>query len=431
MKRAYILLAVFIVFASFSFFDTEVSSEGDAYTVIYMALENHEEKIDLRGVNCDKPDFIKHYAHILDDTPEFFYVGQSVEYIVDKDGKVISATPEYLMDENQAYEAMQVCENWIKKALFLLDEDMTDYDKALFFHDYICANFEYDISCQNNDLYSFICEKTGNCRAYTMAYSTLLRASGIKCTYAASVDMAHIWNLVKLDGAFYHVDLTWDDIPGEAFAHVSHENFLMDDTTAKKAGHYGWQNYDDIQCTSNIYSSKKLSSIKGSMAYLHGYWYCASDEIYIYDVGKDSFTATGFGDEVLCVVTVCDRLAYCERGDIKLSDGRDIALSGTVCGIRVSGVTLEYAIEEFGFGRVPYSAIDVMNITRGDANGDGEVNAYDVILCNRFVCGLPTISQTDNGDADEEHIYKYVADLDRDGDIDNEDIMLLRRLVVK
>ena len=34
---------------------------------------------------------------------------------------------------------------------------------------------------------------------------------GVDTSFAISTSMDHMWNVVKIDGNWYHVDTTWDD----------------------------------------------------------------------------------------------------------------------------------------------------------------------------------------------------------------------------
>ena len=57
--------------------------------------------------------------------------------------------------------------------------------------------------------------------------------------------------MVKIDGQWYHVDVTWDDPVPDKPGRVSHENFLRSDDGIRSTGHYGWTS--DYTCTSTKY----------------------------------------------------------------------------------------------------------------------------------------------------------------------------------
>lgn len=53
------------------------------------------------------------------------------------------------------------------------------------------------------------------CEGYSRAMQLLLHKAGIECTLVSGAGkktgVAHMWNLVTIDGRNYHVDATWDD----------------------------------------------------------------------------------------------------------------------------------------------------------------------------------------------------------------------------
>lgn len=125
-------------------------------------------------------------------------------------------------------------------------------EKALGLHDYLVRTCEYDLkAAAEHDgsplartVYSVLVRHLAVCEGYAMAYRYLLNAVGIVSEEAHGVGIPHIWNYVRLDGKWYHVDVTWDDPvysgikPPETF--VSREHFLMSDRKARATGHPDW-----------------------------------------------------------------------------------------------------------------------------------------------------------------------------------------------
>ena len=87
----------------------------------------------------------------------------------------------------------------------------------------------------------------------------LLRAAGIECTFVASDSMMHIWNIAKIDGEWYHVDVTWDDYP-EMFASVEYDSFLKSDDAIRKTSHRDWFGKEEIGCNSYKYDNMSFIS---------------------------------------------------------------------------------------------------------------------------------------------------------------------------
>ena len=87
----------------------------------------------------------------------------------------------------------------------------SEYEKALWLHDWLLEQLEYDNSLKWSSSESALTRGLGTCQAYESAYSKLLSAAGIENSETRDTYDGHTWNAVKLDGDWYQVDCTWDD----------------------------------------------------------------------------------------------------------------------------------------------------------------------------------------------------------------------------
>ncbi|MCI8366287.1 MAG: hypothetical protein HFJ66_01610 [Eggerthellaceae bacterium] len=87
----------------------------------------------------------------------------------------------------------------------------SQYDKALWLHDWMIENCTYDYSLSNAGPDGLLAVGKGTCAAYRSLYQLLLSEMGIESERATSVSSNHEWVLAKLDGAWYHIDPTWND----------------------------------------------------------------------------------------------------------------------------------------------------------------------------------------------------------------------------
>ena len=132
-----------------------------------------------------------------------------------------------------------------------ITEDMSDYTRALILHDWLIYNATYDYDDPRiYDAYGVLLEGTGVCDSYARAYLMLCTAAGLECMYISGTAGndpdpenwgAHGWNMVKLNGSWYHVDCTWDD-PNEG-GYERHDYFCVDDETM--ARDHRWNKPDD------------------------------------------------------------------------------------------------------------------------------------------------------------------------------------------
>ena len=91
------------------------------------------------------------------------------------------------------------------------ETDGSDYAKALWLHDWLLNQLDYDNSLKWSSAESALTRGWGTCQAYESAYSKLLSAAGIENAEIRDTYDGHTWNAFKIDGEWYQVDCTWDD----------------------------------------------------------------------------------------------------------------------------------------------------------------------------------------------------------------------------
>lgn len=85
----------------------------------------------------------------------------------------------------------------------------SEYDMALWLHDWTLDQLEYDLSLNWCSAESGLTRHQGTCESYQRIYSKLLNAAGI--ANGRITGNGHTWNAVKIDGKWCQMDLTWDD----------------------------------------------------------------------------------------------------------------------------------------------------------------------------------------------------------------------------
>ena len=89
--------------------------------------------------------------------------------------------------------------------------DGSEYAKALWLHDWLLDQLEYDNTLKWSSAESALTRKLGTCQSYESAYAKLLTAAGIENSETRDTYDGHTWNAMKLDGQWYQTDCTWDD----------------------------------------------------------------------------------------------------------------------------------------------------------------------------------------------------------------------------
>lgn len=121
--------------------------------------------------------------------------------------------------------------------------NINDYDKIKVFHDYIINNTIYDssinienqryITTNANTALGLLFEGKAVCSGYSDAMAIFLSSQGFN-NYKISSD-EHIWNLINIDGAWKHVDATWDDpVTSNGNNVIIHDFFLIDTNSLRE-----------------------------------------------------------------------------------------------------------------------------------------------------------------------------------------------------
>ena len=141
---------------------------------------------------------------------------------------------------------------------------MSDYDIAKALHDYLVLNCEYDMRLYSGNMpqtsytaYGALVDHTSVCAGYAKAYELLMEAAGVPCEYITGYATgSHAWNVVQIDGQWYHVDTTWDDPIPDREGYVRYNYFLKSDSYMRQNKHTRWT--ADYTCTSTKYDNADL-----------------------------------------------------------------------------------------------------------------------------------------------------------------------------
>ena len=155
--------------------------------------------------------------------------------------------------------------------------EMSDLEKVLYVHDWLCINAEYDDARLANgtmprtsyDIRGILLYEIGVCQSYTWTFDYIIERFGIPCINVTSDDMNHTWNQVKVGGYWYNMDITWDDPVDDKIGLARHYYFLCSDSVFKSSReHFGY--YDGVNCSSTKYDSAFWYDVDTPMPYING-----------------------------------------------------------------------------------------------------------------------------------------------------------------
>ena len=265
MKKLLSILLTAVMLLSLQIFPT---AYADEYSDLCQALADscvNGTQVDISrfGVNEDGLD-----AAFVD----VWYSGRlpwnaySYSYSLTDSGAVTSFAPIYYDPAEYDYDLYEQTVQQIIDQVIV--ENMTQWEMALAVHDYLIVNSCYDETLQRNTNYDLLVNGTAVCSGYAMAYLDIMTRLGIQCRFVESQPMAHAWNMVKIDGSWYHIDLTHDDPTPDSYGYVSHERFLKTDQEMTELGYYGWDN--GISCTGEAFTDPLWRDVNSMVCYVDG-----------------------------------------------------------------------------------------------------------------------------------------------------------------
>ena len=164
-------------------------------------------------------------------------------YLMDKGaGVYYLRTSTYIQVANDSYPSVtSIVDDAVSKAQ--QETDGSEYRMALYLHDWLLDQLDYDKSLKWSSAESALTRGLGTCQAYESAYSKLLTAAGIENEETRSTGDGHTWNAMKIDGQWCQVDCTWDDTPENYYGDLDqrHLYFGLSDELMLIA-HSKWKN---------------------------------------------------------------------------------------------------------------------------------------------------------------------------------------------
>ncbi|MGN0666076.1 MAG: transglutaminase domain-containing protein [Huintestinicola sp.] len=179
------------------------------------------------------------YQTIYNDEYRLYYISPTIEYMTqnyDGESFIISMSLNYTYSKDKVKEMQEKLAEAEKQVLSGISSSMSDYEKVKYLHDYIIRSCAYNESNDMNTVYGTLVGKEALCQGYAHTFSYLCSKIGLESVTVLGVaNEEHMWNLVKMDGDWYHIDLTWDDPDRASFPDsVRYDYFGLTDTRIKQ-----------------------------------------------------------------------------------------------------------------------------------------------------------------------------------------------------
>lgn len=468
------LLAMIMAFSLTIITSAQSSGNTSVLEELANGVAQNTYQIDISAYNVKVEDLQDLVDELTFKYPQLFNISGRYSYSYDSNTNIVFYIRfEYIMTENEYERALLLYNKFIEKIISQIPEDASDLEKVLDVHEYIIANYDYDTDYEIYDAYNFFKYKKGVCEGYTKAFTAIMNRLGIFTTTAFhfvsdySPDN-HCWNIVRLDGEYYHIDLTHDD-SGSFYLGMGDRDFFLMSTEGMKASdllhdtdddpdnntHSFWYTLDgEYVCDSTIYEKRFWHEYHHPSALLEGKLYQIIVGETIYDEEKQELDSeltlqTISPDGKTEMIANLNLPVWLTENSDGYTDGffEIFAVGNDLYGIsgkhlwkynfNDKSVEIVDRLHEniigatyAGGGRIKLLMVDSMDnyfedtetyyldyfqLTLGDSNGDGAVNAFDLLNIKDYLLN-------------DETEYNYeLMDMNADGVLDILDYICVKR----
>ena len=118
----------------------------------------------------------------------------------------------------------------------LITPGMNDHQRVKAIHDWIVLRLAYDVGLNRYTAYEALRTGKAVCQGYALLAYRMLSAAGIPTRIVEGTvsEGDHAWNLVRVGGRWYHLDVTWDDPVPDRSGAVSYNYYLKTDEEMRR-----------------------------------------------------------------------------------------------------------------------------------------------------------------------------------------------------
>ena len=205
----------------------EGTEQKSTYDLIFEALDHNEEAITLYDVSEDE--VTQTYEQVVYEHPEFFWADYGYAWTITSGAgpTKIELKPKLAESMDAITRKRQHLDAAVEDVLSGVPATAADHEKALYVHDYLVLNTEYDSATYERmqaspdqslmddagTAYGCLVNHLAVCDGYAKAFHLLMNRLGIEAGRVSGIadGGSHAWNYLALDRDYYYVDVTWDD----------------------------------------------------------------------------------------------------------------------------------------------------------------------------------------------------------------------------
>lgn len=262
---------------NFHYRSTLRGTDGDAYNAILTGLQDWAPKIKLPGC-MDIHRAYDIYLMVLKDVPMYFHVSNLATYLGTGS---LTLTPNYTMSESEYRNTFSKVEQFLRNAGNKLS-GLSAFEQLQSLHNSMLRHVNYHDTESNNEhnVLGAILERKAVCESIAKAYKALCDYVGIPAVvvFGKAQDLNsnnpepdddgdnHAWNLVRLDGKWYCVDVTFDlGLMGDDKTNIPRYDYFLRSSKKFSSDHHTSDTYKIINCPEDFFTYRKMGQAVASM----------------------------------------------------------------------------------------------------------------------------------------------------------------------
>ena len=211
-----------------------------AYDIMIKAITSFKDRVQFPDSLALTPDeYCELYQMIYDSEHSVFYIGTQMKYTTRVSTKTVAAAEfVYIYTQDEIKTMQEKIDKAAADIINEITEDMTEYNIIKLFYDKLAGGVIYDETAPNlRDIYGSLVDKKAVCGGYAKAFSYLCDKVGIESLTITGDfgETPHMWNMVKLDGEWYHIDATAGYVKNPVVPYVRYDYFCTNDEIISKS----------------------------------------------------------------------------------------------------------------------------------------------------------------------------------------------------
>lgn len=211
---------------------------------IHTALRQRKQQISTGKYYVTMDEFTKSYIpYISAMHPIYTYIVKGYSLAANRDDILTSISIAYKEDETKLQE-MNKAASEIISVIDSSPRELADYEKAFIVYNWLAGSCQYypgykpgdnidTISDEYFTAYNALVNKTAVCTGFASGYAYIMdELLDIPCERISYPAGEHVWDMVQIDGSWYHVDPTWGSYNGDG--DVIADYFMLTDTELAK-----------------------------------------------------------------------------------------------------------------------------------------------------------------------------------------------------